>query len=178
MDSVRADGLRSRRRILDAAAATVLESGDLGYSALARRAGLTRATVYRHFPAPDDLLQELASELAASFLEPLLARMEELTLPEAWRMLAELVVTQGRQHAALAAAAGDFERLARAAVADEPIESFLRRRRERGDHRSDLPDAWAARAVRALCLGALAEPDRPAEESVELLTRALSRLQA
>jgi AcrR family transcriptional regulator len=178
VNTLRADGRRSRRRILDAAAATIVESGDLGYSALARRAGVTRATVYRHFPSADDLLGEVSRELAASFLEPLLARMDEVSLPEAWRMLAELVVTRGREHAALASEVSDMERFARAAVADEPIEAFLRRRRERGEVQSDLPDAWAARVVRALCLGALAEPDRPADESVDLLTRALVRLQS
>jgi hypothetical protein len=104
--------------------------------------------------------------------------MDEVPLPEAWRMLADLVVTQGRQHAPLASALGDVERLARAAVADEPIEAFLRGRRERGDIDSELPDAWTARAVRALCLGALAEPSRPAAESIDLLTRALVRLQS
>lgn len=176
MDTLRADGRRSRRRILDAAAASVLDSGDLRFSALARRAGVTRATVYRHFPTSEDLVREVARELAASYLTPLLSRMDEVPMPQAWHMLAELVVTQSRQHTALASAVGDVERLARAAVADEPIEAFLRRRRERGEVASELPDAWIARAVRALCLGALAEPDRPADEAIELLTRALTRL--
>jgi len=178
VDSLRADGRRSRCRIIEAATASVVESGDLRYSALARRAGVTRATVYRHFPVPEDLLREVARGLAAGYLQPLLERMDEVPLPEAWRMLADLVVTQGRQHAPLASALGDVERLARAAVADEPIEAFLRGRRERGDIDSELPDAWAARAVRALCLGALAEPSRPAAESIDLLTRALVRLQS
>lgn len=173
MDSLRADGRRSRRAILDAASATVLEGGDLRFAPLARRAGVTRATVYRHFASPEDLAREVARELAAGYLEPLLADMDALPLPEAWRRLAELVVVEGRRHATLVETFGDVEQLARAAVADEPIEAWLRRRRERGDLTSPMPDDWTAAVVRSLCLSALADTARPAEEAVGILVRTL-----
>ncbi|WP_170219368.1 TetR/AcrR family transcriptional regulator [Nocardioides litoris] len=176
MDSLRADGRRSRRAILDAAAATVLEGGDLGYSALARRAGVTRATVYRHFPEPQALLGEVGRELATTFLEPLLARMDAAPVAEAWRQLAELVVSQVDAAATLATEIGSVERLARLAVGDEPITSFLDRRVARGEVTTDLPTAWLAQAVRALCLAALEDHDRPPADRVDLLTAALVRL--
>ncbi len=45
----RADAVRNRRAILDAAGRLLLEHGDLSMTDLARTAGVTRPTVYRHF---------------------------------------------------------------------------------------------------------------------------------
>lgn len=176
VDTLRADGLRSRRAILDAAAAAVLEGEDLGYSAVARRAGVTRATVYRHFPESQALLAEVGRELAAGILGPLLAEMDTLPLVDAWRRLADLVVSRDSTAAALAEGLDSVEHLARVAVGDEPITAFLDRRQARGEVADDLPAAWLARAVRALCLAALEDRDRPAAARVDALCAALGRL--
>lgn len=54
---VRADAVRNRARILDAARALVAETGaDASMDAIARRAGVAVGTLYRHFPAKDDLV--------------------------------------------------------------------------------------------------------------------------
>jgi AcrR family transcriptional regulator len=52
----------TRDVIVDALIAQLLETGayDLTYFALARRAGVSVRTLYRHFPTRDDLLDELS----------------------------------------------------------------------------------------------------------------------
>lgn len=55
----------TRGVIVDALVAQLLESGayDLTYFALARRAGVSVRTIYRHFPTRDDLLDELSKRV-------------------------------------------------------------------------------------------------------------------
>jgi AcrR family transcriptional regulator len=57
MCGVRADAQRNRDRILGAARDAVAEAGvDATMEDIARRAGVAVGTLYRHFPAKDDLL--------------------------------------------------------------------------------------------------------------------------
>ncbi|MGE5689254.1 MAG: TetR/AcrR family transcriptional regulator [Pseudomonadota bacterium] len=67
---LRADALRNRRRVLDAAAAVFAERGlDAGVDEIARRAGVGHATVYRRFPTKDALVAELLLDRMQSVLE-------------------------------------------------------------------------------------------------------------
>ncbi|WP_428957417.1 TetR/AcrR family transcriptional regulator [Streptomyces sp. cg35] len=60
---LRLDARRNRRRILTAAREVFAERGiDAAMSAVARRAGVGVATLYRHFPTRDDLVQEAFAE--------------------------------------------------------------------------------------------------------------------
>ncbi|WP_141013989.1 TetR/AcrR family transcriptional regulator [Nocardioides sambongensis] len=176
MEELRADGRRNRSAILDAAAGTLAETGDLAFTAIAQRAGLTRATVYRHFPDRRALLAALAQKLADDLLTPLLAEIADLPLTAAWEHLARTAVSAGAEHAPLVNALdSSVEETARLAITDEPISSFLRHRREIGDLTSPLPDRWLARCVRSLCLTAVSDPSS-ADERVALLTRTLTAL--
>src|SRR6478609_2480691 len=53
----RADAQRSIARILDAAVDALGEDQDASMSAIARRAGVVRATIYVHFPTREALLE-------------------------------------------------------------------------------------------------------------------------
>ncbi|MFS0897602.1 TetR/AcrR family transcriptional regulator [Mycolicibacterium litorale] len=56
----RADAAQNRDRIIAAARAMILDSADeVRLSAVARRAGVGQATLYRHFPTREDLLAEV-----------------------------------------------------------------------------------------------------------------------
>ncbi|SDG07293.1 transcriptional regulator, TetR family [Lentzea fradiae] len=58
--SSRADAVRNRELLLSAAAEEFAENGvDAPISAVARRAGLGKGTVFRHFPTKDDLVAAL-----------------------------------------------------------------------------------------------------------------------
>jgi AcrR family transcriptional regulator len=52
----RADAVRSRTEVLEAAARLLGERPDAGMAAIAQAAGVTRQTVYAHFSSRDDLL--------------------------------------------------------------------------------------------------------------------------
>jgi AcrR family transcriptional regulator len=67
----RADARANRDALLDAAAALFAERGiDVSYEEIAERAGVGRATLYRHFPTRDlllaGLLERLIGELEAA----------------------------------------------------------------------------------------------------------------
>ena len=76
--SLRADARRNRERILEAARAQCAVRGlDVHMEQIARSAGVGVGTVYRHFPAKEDLLQALADERFARFAELARAGLED-----------------------------------------------------------------------------------------------------
>jgi AcrR family transcriptional regulator len=67
---LRADALRNRRRVLDAAAEVFSERGlDAGMDEVARRAGVGHATVFRRFPSKDALVSELLLDRMRAVLD-------------------------------------------------------------------------------------------------------------
>src|SRR6059058_1418190 len=60
----RADAERNRRRLLNAAAEVFGERGlDVGVAEIAQRAGVGRGTLFRNFPAKEDLIAAIVVEL-------------------------------------------------------------------------------------------------------------------
>ena len=77
--SARADAVsRTRQRIIDAAADRIRGSAEpLTLLDVAARAGVSRATLYRHFPSVTSLLDAVAADLLArARFERLLAALE------------------------------------------------------------------------------------------------------
>ena len=68
---------RTRARILDAAAALLTDRGAAGLAmtALARRAGVARATLYNYFPDAEHVLEALVETEVAAFLRDLDQRL-------------------------------------------------------------------------------------------------------
>ena len=60
---VRADARRNQRRLLDAAIELILEIGEPRRDAVAQRAGVGIATLYRHFPDRQALLQAVVLDV-------------------------------------------------------------------------------------------------------------------
>jgi AcrR family transcriptional regulator len=78
----RADARRNRERILAAAREQFAERGlDVHMERIARAADVGVGTVYRHFPAKEDLLRALADERFAAFAE---AANEALEAEDPW----------------------------------------------------------------------------------------------
>lgn len=69
--------LATRNRIFDVALAEIAERGLAGVRIehVARKAGVTRPTIYAHFPAREDFLRELQHRSEASALEAVRTRM-------------------------------------------------------------------------------------------------------
>jgi AcrR family transcriptional regulator len=85
----RADARRNRKRILDAAREQFAEHGlEVHIERIARSAGVGVGTVYRHFPAKEDLLQALADERFAFFAEKARAALDD---PDPWNGFCEFM---------------------------------------------------------------------------------------
>ena len=91
---MRADAQRNRARILDAARELVAETGtDATMEDIARRAGVAVGTLYRHFPAKEDLV--------AAVVDDSTARIAALTEAALATVEAEGDAVAGTQFAAL-----------------------------------------------------------------------------
>ncbi len=92
--ALRADARRNHERILAAARQQFADYGlEVHMEQIARAAGVGVGTVYRHFPAKEDLLQALADERFAHFAEKARAALED---PDAWNGFCELMRESAR----------------------------------------------------------------------------------
>lgn len=169
---MRADAQRNRERILAAARELVAETGvDATMENIAQRAGVAVGTLYRHFPAKEDLVDAVVDdsiEYMATLSAAALAAVEAGAsgadeLASLFRVVAERHVTDQ----ALKAAAGRLDLRAELAAAgpDTPvgraiaaITSLLERATAAGAIRADVTVADLA-----LMLGALPGADVPIE---------------
>jgi AcrR family transcriptional regulator len=71
--------LATRNRIFEIALAEISDSGLAGVRIehIARKAGVTRPTIYAHFPTREDFLRELQRRTEASALDAVRTRMQE-----------------------------------------------------------------------------------------------------
>lgn len=108
----RADAVRNRRRILDAAAEQVTSRGaEVGMDEIAHAAGVAVGTLYRHFPTKTDLVAAVIAEDVAAIAddaEACLARSRKGSHPvdEVVGFLTRVAEATARSHAVKAAAAG------------------------------------------------------------------------
>lgn len=86
---LRADARRNRERILEAGREAFAESGrDVQMDDVARLAGVGVGTVYRHFPAKEDLVLELVRQSVQRYLE---SARQALTREDPWEAIEWLV---------------------------------------------------------------------------------------
>lgn len=155
IDRAATKGDRTRRRLLDAAAAELARNGLAGASigAIAAAAGLRTGSVYFHFPSKDQLIAEVLEvglRETLAHLDTALATVPERGAPAA-RLRAAL-----RAHATAVRELNDYTRvvLAPTAVGDGTTAATFRRLR-----RSYLR-RWTALVAEAQRAGVLAaEPD-------------------
>ena len=141
--------------ILDAAEELLSANGQASISAVAARAGVSRVTVYAHFPVWDALLEATVERTVRRSMTVLeAARPTEGPADEALeRFIATGWQYLGRYQAMAQAVS---ERLSAEAVtrthhaAHEAIASLLARGQAEGTFRTDLPADWLAHASIAL----------------------------
>src|ERR1700757_511749 len=154
----RADALRNRDRVLEAAKAVFSKGGaDAGLEAVAKRAGVGIGTLYRHFPTREALFEAVYRHEVQQLSE-LAEQLKDETSPvEALRRWLhsdiELVATKKGMSAALALAvhgssalnADSLERLAKA------VGVLLDRAVATGEIRSDISPKDLLRALVGMC---------------------------
>lgn len=136
----RADAQRNRTRILEAASAALADDPGASLNAIAKRAGVGPGTLYRHFPAREDLVLALYGheiEQLAERVDALLARESPTAALRTWFLaLARLIHLKHGLGDALDTAA------ARAAIdaTYAPVLGAIRRLLDAGAQAGELRD--------------------------------------
>ena len=155
---MRADAVRNRERVLEAAKAVFSAGGpDASLDAVARRAGVGIGTLYRHFPTREALFEAVyrrEGEQLADLAEQLKTDPHPADALRRWlRSNVEFVATKKGMSAALALAAHStshlaaysFERLTKA------VGVLLDRAVEAGEIRADIGPEDLLRALIGMC---------------------------
>jgi len=154
----------TRRRILDAARAIVIEGGyaSASMSAVARRAGAATGTLYRHFAAKGELFAEVFRDAAGREQELIAAITADQAVPVPERLARAVEVFARRARAAPTLAYALMAEPVDPAVEDARLESKRAYHRvfaallEEGAQRGELP-ARDAEVVASALVGALQE---------------------
>jgi AcrR family transcriptional regulator len=176
----RSDARRSIDAILNAARAVLGERADASMEDIATTAGVTRQTVYAHFPSRDALiaalLQVAGAETVAAFDA---VRLDTAPPADALRQYLDIGWDLVRRHPYLLGPAlarnppGSDHHQAGAAR----LEQIIRRGQRAGDFDRALPAAWLAAAIvglfRAAAEEAAADRLTPSKAAAMLLDSAL-----
>jgi AcrR family transcriptional regulator len=154
----RADAIRNRERVLEAAKAVFSAGGvDASLEAVARRAGVGIGTLYRHFPTRESLFEAVYRrevQQLGEFAEQLKNEAEPVEALRRWlRSNVEFVATKKGMLAALALAAHkpseltaySFDRLTKA------VGALLDRAVAAGEIRTDIGPEDVLRALVGMC---------------------------
>jgi AcrR family transcriptional regulator len=142
--ALRADALRNRRRILDAAAEAFAEQGlGVGVAEIAKRAGVGAGTIFRRFPSKDDLIVAIVEERISELAELAEQALEDDDPGEAFRRFVlagiELQIRDRGFFDSIASRKGSVPRLHEAR--DRMIEvsrRLLKRAQDAGAIRTDI----------------------------------------
>jgi AcrR family transcriptional regulator len=86
VSSRRADTRRNHESILAAAADALRRTGEVSFNAIAKQAGVGVGTVYRHFPAPEDLILAVYQREVRHLVDIVPVLLERHSPDEAFRL--------------------------------------------------------------------------------------------
>ena len=155
---MRADARRNRSAVLDAGARLLAERPTASMQEIADASGVGRTTVYRHFPAREDLIGALVRQVADEIGEVTDAIMTmDATCEEALRRFASDITALGRRWRFLQSQREDL--LAQIRDVDERFLAWVEAHQRDGALRRDLPSSWIVANVRAMLSAAGDEAD-------------------
>jgi TetR/AcrR family transcriptional repressor of mexCD-oprJ operon len=154
-DHRRATAERNVAAILDAAAALLARGATASTTAVATEAGVSRVTVYAHFPTRDALLEAVAERAVGAAKVALdAAQLEDGTAPEALDRLIAIAWAQLDRHGAIARSVNDQLPPAAMTRAHKalygPVGALITRGQADGSFRTDLPTSWLVSTYFAL----------------------------
>lgn len=158
----RTDAIRNRAALLDAAAAVLAVEPGASLTEVASRAGLGRATLYRHFPTREALraaIREEALTRAAAALAA--ADLGEYAAREAVHRAASVLVPLGMRFRILLTEGADSDPLFLAARerALAPLWAVLERGFAAGELDRNAEPAWVAMTLAGLLVAAVRAAD-------------------
>ncbi|MDN3241772.1 TetR/AcrR family transcriptional regulator [Glycomyces tritici] len=159
---LRADAIRNRARILEAAEAVFAEQGaSVATDAVAARAGVAIGTVFRHFPTKPDLLKAVVMNLQDRIVAEADAMVRDEGAVTALFEFCSLVMNAGASHRDVferLAETGVQVRVADALVRLRPaVDVLLQRARGGGAVRPDLSTDELIALLAAVCQEAIAD---------------------
>ena len=163
----RKDVRRNREAVIEAALAILPDDPNASMATIAERSGLGRTTVYRHFPARNDLLLALFARVIDEARAVTSAVIEEgLPAAETLRALGPPIITIPDRFRFLHEVRSVGEEMIAETTVDPnaPVRQFLEAAQRRGEINADLPiiknpRAFARQHVDQFLLGAAA-PER------------------
>jgi AcrR family transcriptional regulator len=155
----RSDLVRNRRAIIDSALEALAAAPGASMAEIARDAGLSRPTLYRHFPTREALSEAIRDEALTRAAEALATcETGADTDPfEGLRRVVAALLPLGVRFRVLLAEGADTDEgfLVRRAQVLAPVAALLDRARQEGRLRDDLPAGWAMVVLASLLVTAV-----------------------
>jgi TetR/AcrR family transcriptional regulator, mexCD-oprJ operon repressor len=179
VEYLRADAARNVHRIVEVAARRLGTDPSVGMAEVAAAAGVSRATVYRHFPTREALVAAIQLQAVDQSERALLAcKLDEGTATEALRRLcgAWLDVAERYAFTQLGEEPDEDTRRRRSRILGEPLRALIERGKAAGEFTNTLSTEWCVRSFAALLLAgarALADGALTHEEAQHAVFRTL-----
>jgi TetR/AcrR family transcriptional regulator, mexCD-oprJ operon repressor len=154
---LRADAARNLHRIVEVAARVFADDPGAGMADVATAAGVGRATVYRHFPTREALVEAIREQAVEDAEQALAAcRLDEGSATEALRRLCAAWLEVAERYSLT-----EPHRAPRRQVLSEPLIALLERGQAAGEFSRDLPSQWMARVFGTLLLAGARDGTQP-----------------
>ena len=163
VEFLRADAARNVHRIVEVAARVLGEQPNAVMADVATAAGVSRATVYRHFPTREALIGAIQLQALEASEEALRAcRLDDGSATDALHRLCDawLEVAERYAFAQLGLIVDEQTRRHRQRILGEPLRALIERGKAAGEFAPDVATDWCLRCFGALLLaGARAVAD-------------------
>lgn len=171
-EAARSDAARNRRAVLNAAVDMLAVDPGASLAEIASRAGVARATLYRHFPCREALCRAIQDEALAQVAAALrTTTLEEGNVQDSVRRAVRALLPLGMRFRVLLAEGADTDPsfLVRRDEVLRPLHALVRRGVVRREFTSDADPAWIeavldsllVTTVRALNAGLIGEQEAP-----------------
>lgn len=154
----RVDARRNRQAVIDAAIRLFAVQSQVSVQEIADASGVSRTTVYRHFPSRDDLFEAMFARSVEFSQERTSAVLSDSRPPEEnLRDLASAMVDFGLEFKFLLSnvAAGKPALQDGRESVRSPVRTYMEGARARGELRSDFPLHWMMSVGQSLMIVAL-----------------------